>query len=108
MLTGRRLRRVLRNGVSVRVTCPAACKASGALHVSARVARSLGLGRRAVRVARGSVVRSTAGTTVMRLRFGAKARRRLGRARRVTLSLRLALEDQTGRTTPRRSLKLVR
>ena len=75
-----RLRRALRAGLRVVVPGTASTKATAT--VDASTARRLGLGRRSTVVARG------AGRGTLKLRFTAKARKRLARAGSVRLTIR--------------------
>jgi Kelch motif protein/thrombospondin type 3 repeat protein len=107
-LTPRRLARALRRGFAVRLTCPAACTVSGRLDASRKVARRYRLGQQATRVARGSASRPDAGEKTLVLRFTSTAKRRLLRARRVDLTLRLTLEQGGQRRSERRTVRLSR
>jgi Kelch motif len=107
-LRSQRLGRVLRSGYAVRFSCPAACTAGGQLDASRKVARKYGLGRKATRVARGSARRSDAGQKTLVLRFTSKATRRLRRARRVDLTLRLTLGQGGETRSVRRMVRLFR
>lgn len=90
-----------RRGLAVRARCSAACRVAVSLRVDARTARRLGLGRRGVAIATGTVSRAAAGSTVtVRVRPTAAARRRLRRAG--TFSAKLAVTATTT-AAPRRS-----
>jgi hypothetical protein len=99
---------VLKRGYSIRLACPGACAAGGRLDASQKVARKYGLGRRATRIARGTMSRSSAGQQVLVLRFTRNAQRRLRRVRRVALTLRLTLEQGGEKRTVRRTVRLSR
>ncbi len=92
------------SGSGVRARAPLA----GRLDASRKVARRYGLGRRAIRVARGSASRSAAGEQVLVLRFTAAAKRRLRGARRVDLTLRLTLGQGGETSSVRRAVRLRR
>jgi hypothetical protein len=103
-----RLRTALRRGLRLRLSCPGECRVSGALFLNRTRARRLGLGLRTIRVARGAASLTSRGTKSFRLRFSARARRRLGAARAVTLTLRLTIRDAGERTLQRRTVRLRR
>jgi hypothetical protein len=107
-LRASRLRRTLRNGLALRVTCADECAVTGRLVAPKTAARANGLGRRAVTVARGSVTAGRPGTMTLRLRFTRKAKRRLAHARRVTLSLRLTLRQGQERSHRTSRVRLTR
>jgi glucose/arabinose dehydrogenase len=102
------LRAALRRGVVVRLACGAACGAAGRLDVSAKTARRHRLGQKVTRVARGTARRATAGRMVLALRFTERATLRLRRARRVSVILRVSVDQDGKRRAWRRTLRLVR
>jgi len=89
----------LRRGVSVRLTCPAACAPKLVLSVPTATALRLKLGRRAVVVARGSFTLKQAGSRVVVLRLARTYRRRLSRERSVSFSLSVSSGGKTVRRT---------
>jgi hypothetical protein len=107
-VSARHLRAALRRGVVVRLACGAACGAVGRLDVSAKTARRHRLGRQVTRVARGTARRATAGRMVLALRFTERATLRLRRARRVSVILRVTVDQGGKRRAWRRTLSLVR
>lgn len=96
------LRRALRSGIRLLVSCPAGCDATATATVDARTARRYKLGRL---VARGS---GHAGTsTALTLRLTARAKRHLRRASRLTVAVSVTYRDASGDTTrSRRTLTL--
>jgi len=90
---GQRLRRTLRRGLSVAVTCSEPCTVRGRLVLDARTAHKLHFGHptRPLQVAQGTA--ATDGRLV--LRFTRAARRRLAHARRVTLTLMVEAADSS-------------
>ena len=92
-----RLRTALRRGFLVSVTGLPAGRVTVVATVSRSTARRLRLSRRAVTVASGRGRASAAGNAQVRLRFTRAAKRRLGRARSVKLTL--AVRGTTARRT---------
>jgi hypothetical protein len=104
-----RLRRGLRAGLALSVSCPQRCRASARARIDRRTARRFRLGRRAKVVARARAVTVSAGRTrQLQLRFTRRARRRLARARRVALHVAVALSYPTQRETRRTTITLRR
>jgi hypothetical protein len=94
-ITGARtLRTLARQGLRVRVQCPAACRASVRLTVSRRLARSL---ETETTLARGARRLSSAGTVRLRPPRRAVARRLLRRSR-LTATLRVVATQTGGET----------
>jgi Ca2+-binding RTX toxin-like protein len=93
------LRRALKSGIPLELSCPGRCKARATASVDARAARRLRLGRRATKVASGTTALASAGNGALVLKLTAKAKWRLKRARRVKLTLAVAITDGGGRTT---------
>jgi hypothetical protein len=87
----------IRTGVPLAVTCPASCRFSVSLTVSARTARRHRLASTRLGTASGTLLQ--AGRKATRLRLSAKARRRLRRARSVSGTLRLKATDAAGKAT---------
>ena len=90
---GQTLRRVISGGVRSLVRCSEACRISTRALVDARTARRLGL---KPLVGRGAGGLSSAGGRKVAVRLTRTARRRLARARRVTLTLRTQGIDRAG------------
>jgi hypothetical protein len=94
----------VRSGLKVRVSCPAACTIQARLIADKRLARKLRLPRsRQLAGARKSL--QSAGTATLTLKVARKARRRFGRMRKATVTLRVT---RTGASTLSRQLKLKR
>jgi M6 family metalloprotease-like protein len=92
-VSGQRLAPALRRGVLVRFSCPRACRPSWRVQLSAAEARRLKLGRRAVVIGRGKASRAvTSGSA--RIKLTARARRAIGRARRVTVTVTSLLDGK--------------
>jgi hypothetical protein len=107
------LREALARGIKLRVTCPAACRIDAALYLERRLARRLGIVASArpksVLVAKGGRRLASAGTRTVTLNFTRRAKARLKRARKVTLSLRATVRATAGGTsTIRRTVTLKR
>jgi hypothetical protein len=86
--------RLARSGLLVEVQCPAACTVDARLFVAARTARGVGLAK-SVKVGRGTKRLSRAGTAKVRVKLTRKARSRLRRARRLSLTLRVKAAGKT-------------
>jgi Ca2+-binding RTX toxin-like protein len=90
----------LRRGLSGTVRSGEAGTVLATAEVSPRTARALGLlARRRVVVARGRAVVRRPGTTRLTLRFTTRAKRKLRRARRVPLTVRIVVRDRAGNAT---------
>ena len=103
-----RLRRVLRTGVPVRTRCSEACTVRHELVLDRITAKRLGLGRGAkpVVVARGRGGVGRAGSSAVRVRFTARARRSMTRLRSTRLVLQVRVTDRVGNVrTARRTLR---
>lgn len=103
-----RLASVLRRGLRTSVRSDHAATLKGVATVDARTARRLGLGRRATTVASGRGSAKAGGTATQTLRFTRRARAALGRARRVSLTVRVTattLAARTSTTTRRVTLR---
>ena len=92
-----RLRRAIRSGLPLTVTCPASCAARVTAGVSAATAKRLRLGRRSVNVASGEL-RSVQGSARLNLTFARRLRARLNRARSVHLTIVASFGLSTGPT----------
>ena len=104
ILTARSIRQILRNGLKIRVGCPAACTIRARLVVNRRLARQLRLPR-SRRLAAASKSLASAGTATLTLKVARRARPRLRRMRSATVNLIVA---RTGASTLSRQLKLKR
>ena len=100
-----RLGTVVRRGLRVRVSCPAACSASLKLRVSAATARRL---RRTTLVGMGRSRLRRAGSATVALRPDAAVRRPLGRLRRVSLIVEATIKVDGGATVRTRKTVSVR
>jgi large repetitive protein len=100
-----RLRTVLARGLRVSATCSERCTARVELTVDGRTAKRLRLSKRATkaRVAVGTATISRGATKSITVRFTAKAKRALGRARSVKVAVRVTATDaaRNGRTRAR-------
>jgi len=100
--TRQRLKTVAGRGVPVRVSCNEACGISVALSVDSKTARRLKLDKGAgpLVVGTASAKRTTAGTTVLRVKFTKKARAALMRSNRaVTTTTQVLVSDASGNGT---------
>ena len=91
--SGQTLRRVISGGVHSRVRCSEACTVSTSALVDARTARRL---RLVPLVGRGMARLSSAGRRTVAVKLTGAAKRRLARARLVTLTLRTRGVDRAG------------
>lgn len=94
-----RMGTALSRGLAASATCDEACSVRSTATISSRDARRLGLARssaRSVTVARGSGRLEAAGSKRVTVRFTRAAKRRLRRARRVTLTVRTRIVDGAG------------
>ncbi len=105
-----RLSTVLRVGLAFRVQPPGAGRMTFELLLTRTVARRLGLAAAAKPVVIGRMTRATSGrSTLVKLKLTKKARKRLRRARRVTVTLRMTFTSTTGaRKSASRKLTLRR
>jgi hypothetical protein len=95
-----------RKGLLIEIECLSRCSIDAALFASASTADRFKLApRRAVRVARGRKSLSAAGSTKVRVKLTRKANRRLRRARRLSLTLRVSVTG-VGGTKASRSKKV--
>jgi hypothetical protein len=100
--TRQRLATVLKRGVPVRVTCKEACGISVALSVDRTTAKRLKLDARTspVVVATGSAKRSSAGTTLMRVKFTKAAQKAMNKTKRgVVMTTQVLVSDASGNGT---------
>jgi hypothetical protein len=100
--TRQRLATVVKRGVPVRVTCKEACGISVALSVDRMTAKRLKLDARTspVVVATGSAKRSSAGTTLMKVKFTKAARAALKKSKRgVVMTTQVLVSDASGNGT---------
>ncbi len=99
-------RAIARNGLKVRIACPAPCEVSARLRVGKKAAKKLKLGRSRV-LARGTASTTAAGDAVVTLKVVKKARKRLKRQRRVkaTLTTRTTIAGVTTRASVPLTLK---
>jgi hypothetical protein len=100
----------LRRGLRVKVRCRAGCRIAVRALAAPRARRWLRLGHshRPVQVGAGRGKLAKAGTRVVALRFGGRARRGLRRARRVELALRVVIASGAARGVVSRSVVLRR
>ncbi len=92
-----RLATVLRRGLRASVRSDHPTSLRGTASVNAGTARRLGLGRRSATVASGRSSATAGRATSQTLRFTRRARRALGRASRVTLTVRFTATTPAGR-----------
>jgi len=100
--TRQRIKTVLNKGVPVRVTCKEACGISVALSVDRMTAKRLKLDARTspVVVATGSAKRSSAGTTLMRVKFTKAAKKAMKKSKRgVVMTTQVLVSDASGNGT---------
>lgn len=100
--TRQRIKTVLSKGVPVRVTCKEACGISVALSVDRVTAKRLKLDARTspVVVATGSAKRSSAGTTLMRVKFTKAAKKAMKKTKRgVVMTTQVLVSDASGNGT---------
>ena len=100
--TRQRLKTVATKGVPIRVRCQEACGISIALSVDRKTARRLKLDSRTapVVIATATAKRSTAGTTILRVKFLKRVRPALQRSTRaVTMTTQVLVSDASGNGT---------
>ena len=94
------LARVVRRGLRVRFRCSRACVARFDLLMARKAARKLMIAAaKPVRIGRGSSRLTAAGTKTATVKLTNKAKRRLRKARRITVTLRSTFNDSTGKKT---------
>ncbi len=86
----------LKQGVPAGFTCSEGCRATVNASVGKAIAKRYGLGSKATVVATGAGSVGKAGQASLKLRFTAKAKRKLANAKRVPLALELTLTDDAG------------
>jgi hypothetical protein len=92
-----------------RATCSEACGLVVSLLIDARTARRLGIASRTVVIGRGRAQLDQAGSTKVRVRISKKVAKRLRKARRLKLSVRVQATDLAGnRRTVTRKLRVKR
>jgi Ca2+-binding RTX toxin-like protein len=89
----------VRKGVGATVTCPAACSFTVSVVLSAKTARKYKLGRKALTVGsvRGALL--AAGSKKVTVKLSKKAKRRLKRAKKVAVTLKVKATDAAGKST---------
>jgi Ca2+-binding RTX toxin-like protein len=89
----------VRKGVGATVTCPAACSFTVSVALSAKTARKYKLGRKALTVGtvRGALL--AAGSKKVTVKLSKKAKRRLKRAKKVAVTLKVKATDAAGKST---------
>ena len=105
-----RLKRALRRGLTLSVSCTRACRGRVALQLNRRVARKLKLGRKTVVIGRKTFALPQGATKSLRVRMTKRARRALRRTRAVKLTAVLRVTDPAGAgaATVRRAVRLRR
>lgn len=98
----------VKRGLRVRITCPAACRFSATVVAGRKVARRYKLGRGKVTIASARGRLAQAGSRVVTLRLTTKARRRLARVRKATVTLRTRATYSTGKPTTNSRLIVLR
>ena len=88
-------RRALLRGLTVKVNCNEPCRITAELLIDRRIARRLRLAA-TTRIGRATKRTTRAGTVSVKVRPTAKARRRLGRARVRSVSVRVRASDAAG------------
>jgi hypothetical protein len=101
---------LLKSGLPVSFTCNTVCSAKFELLMTKKLAKRLGIAAaRPVVIGRGSGKVSASGTKKVAVKLTAKAKRRLKKVRRVTVTLRSTVTDAAGKKTVRtRKLTLKR
>jgi hypothetical protein len=99
-LAGRqKLRKALAKGLKLRLTLDEPARVAISLGVDKRTAKKLKLGKRATVV--GKVTKSVeAGTTTLTVKFTGKARKKLKRLRKLTLTVKVVSTDAAGNAAP--------
>jgi RTX calcium-binding nonapeptide repeat (4 copies) len=101
------IRSILKKGLVIRISCPAACAVDGSLRVDKKTARKLKLGKSRV-LARGKKSIAAAGTAKVKLKVVRKARKRFKRMRKAKVTL-VTTTVIAGQATPSsRKLRLKR
>jgi hypothetical protein len=95
-----KLARVIRRGLRVRFRCSRACVAKFELLMARKAARKLMIAAaKPVRIGKGSSRLTAAGTKTATVKLTNKAKRRLRKTRRITVTLRSTFSDSTGKKT---------
>ncbi len=89
----RSLRRALRRSLAVRLRCSEACTMTTSAGVDRRTGRRLGLRGRRRTLGKASGALTTAGSKRLPIKFSRFARRKLRRAQRVRVTLRITVKD---------------
>jgi hypothetical protein len=99
------LRRAIRDGIAVSVSCPAGCEAGAVAWVDRSTARRVRLGRGRTTIGRTATRGIQPGQTAMlRVRLTSKARRRVRRLRSVAVTI--AVSYRSGSTTTRHTHRI--
>jgi hypothetical protein len=93
------LAKLLSQGYRFTVGCPSACKIDTTLLISARDARRLGIISRSVAVGKSRKSLPAAGSRDVTTKLTKKARRRLKRARKVKLTVRVKITEASGKVS---------
>ena len=91
------LRRALKHGLFSHVLCVRFCRAAARVRLGRRDARRFGLGRRSMVVARGALHVHRPGRHRFTIRFTPRARAHLRRARRLELTVTVAIRERGAR-----------
>ncbi|MFL5825498.1 MAG: hypothetical protein ACJ76V_03135 [Thermoleophilaceae bacterium] len=95
-----RIRSVLKKGLAGTLSSNEAGSAIATATVSAGVAKKLGLGSaRTITLASGKATFAAPGKTKLKLSFTHKAKKRLAKVRKLTVTLRITLRDKAGNAT---------
>jgi Ca2+-binding RTX toxin-like protein len=89
-----KIKNALKKGLRLEVNCPVACTATATATVDKKSARKLGLGRSRT-LAKGKL-RSGTGKRRLVLKVSSKARKRLAKQKKLTVSLKLTAKDASG------------
>ncbi len=105
-----KLAQILKKGLPVSATCNEGCTVKGELHVDAKTAKKLKLGKKAVVIGSGHAVGSAGGKTTVPVKLTAKARKALKRTRSIKVTVLVTATDPAGNAAKpvKRTLSLKR
>ena len=92
-----------KKGMRVRVSCTVQCKAAASVKIDKKVAKALGLGRKALTIGKGSATITKAGRIPFYVKLNAKAKKALAKkkVKKFKLSVAIAVTDLSGKQAKR-------
>jgi hypothetical protein len=103
--TAKKLKTALKNGVKVRAGCDKPCDLAGKAFIDAKTAKRYGLGKKRIAVASGRKAGVT-GATSLTLKFTAKAKKKLAKAKTLKLAVELTATADSKTAMKKGSLTL--